>query len=215
MQTYICLAKGLYVSKGLTLVSEFLRDHTAKSAVIFCNSHHQSQNFWDHLERKLNELQQNVDVLHINGSLHKTDKFWRIRLFCDNGHIQEANFLVLATTNAANVGIDKSHIALQVRFDWPHDLLTYFQELGRGSRQPGVRSVCVLYADLSSYVFLLCQLVRGSKHSVVIDDNQSGQCEGFNSAISPRRAADDPTRDQIRDCVSATQYHGRTIEHAT
>jgi hypothetical protein len=36
MQTYICSAKGLYVSKGLTLVSEFLRDHTAKSAVIFC-----------------------------------------------------------------------------------------------------------------------------------------------------------------------------------
>jgi superfamily II DNA helicase RecQ len=56
MQTYICSAKGLYVSKGLTLVSEFLRDHTTKSAVIFCNSRHQSQHFRDHLERKLNEL---------------------------------------------------------------------------------------------------------------------------------------------------------------
>ena len=74
-------------------------------------------------------------------------------------------------------------------FGWPCDLLTYFQECGCGSRQPGVRSTCVLYADLSSYVFLLCQLVRGSDHSVVINDNQSGQCEGFNSAISPRRAA--------------------------
>ena len=92
MQTYICSAKGLYVSKGLTLVSEFLRDHTTKSAVIFCNSRHQSQHFRDHLERKLNELQLNVDVLHINGSLHKTDKFWRICLFCDEGHIQEADF---------------------------------------------------------------------------------------------------------------------------
>jgi superfamily II DNA helicase RecQ len=50
MQTYICSAKGLYVSKRLTLVSEFLRDHTAKSAVIFCNSRHQSQHFRDHLE---------------------------------------------------------------------------------------------------------------------------------------------------------------------
>ena len=130
-----------------------------------------------------------MDVLHINGLLHKTDKFWRIRLFCDEGHIQEADFRVLVTTNAANVGINKSHIALQVRFDWPRDLLTYFQECGRGSRQPGVRSACVLYADLSSYVFLLCQLLRGSEHSVVIDDDQSGQRKGFNSAISPRRAA--------------------------
>jgi hypothetical protein len=87
MQTYIWSMKGLYVSKGLTLVSEFLRDHTAKSAVLLCNSHHQSQHFRDHLE-----LQLNVDVLHLNGSLHKTDKFWLIRLFCDEGHIQEANF---------------------------------------------------------------------------------------------------------------------------
>ena len=183
MQTYICSAR-------LTLVSEFLRDHNVKSAVIFCNSCHQYQQFQDHLECKLNVLQLNVDVLHINGSLHKTDKFWRICLFCDEGHIQEANFRVLVTTNAAaNVGINKSHIALQVRFDWPRDLLTYFQERGRGSRQPGVRSACVLYADLSSYVFLLRQLVRGSEHRAVIDDNQSGQCEGFNSAISPQRAA--------------------------
>jgi superfamily II DNA/RNA helicase len=72
MQTYICSAKGLYVSKGLTLVSEFLRDHTAKSAVIFCNSCHQSQHFRDHLERKLNELQLNVDILHINKTRKRT-----------------------------------------------------------------------------------------------------------------------------------------------
>jgi hypothetical protein len=26
---------------------------------------------------------------------------------------------------------------------------------------------------------------------------------------------DDPTCDRTRDCVRATQYHGRTIEHAT
>jgi superfamily II DNA helicase RecQ len=73
MQTYICLAKGLYVSKGLTLVSEFLRDHTAKSAIIFCNSWHQSQHFRDHLERKLNELQLNVDIFHINKTRKRTN----------------------------------------------------------------------------------------------------------------------------------------------
>jgi len=199
MQTYICSARGLYVSKGLTLVSEFLCDHTTKSAVIFCNSCHQSQHFRDHLECKLNELQLNVDVLHINGSLHKTDKFWRICLFCDEGHIQEADFRVLVTTNAANVGIDKSQIALQVRFDWPRDLLTYFQERGRGSRQRGVRSTCILYADLSSYVFLLCQLLRGSDHTDITVEAQSGECEGFNSAISPRRCQAGPANTSQED----------------
>jgi len=31
----------------------------------------------------------------------------------------------------------------------------------------------------------------------------------------PSAEPDDPTRDQICDCVRATQYHGRTIEHTT
>ena len=101
--------------------------------------------------------------------------------------------------NAANVGINKSQIALQVRFDWPRDLLTYFQECGRGSRQPGVRSTCVLYADLSSYVFLLCQLVRGSEHTYITVESQSGDCEGFNSAISPRRLPARPAYTSHKD----------------
>jgi len=29
------------------------------------------------------------------------------------------------------------------------------------------------------------------------------------------QGCDDPTRDRIHDCVRATQYRGRTIEHAT
>ena len=105
----------------------------------------------------------------------------------------------MVTTNSANVGIDKSQIALQVRFDWPRDLLTYFQERGRGSRQRGVRSTCVLYADLSSYVFLLCQLVRGSEHTDITVEAQSGECEGFNSAISPRRPPARPANTSQED----------------
>ena len=107
---------------------------------------------------------------------------------------------MLVTTNAANVGIDKSQIALQVRFDWPHDLLTYFQERGRGSRLPGMRSTCILYADVSSYVFLLCQLLRGSNHDTNITiDSQPGECDGFNSAISPRRPPARPANNSHKD----------------
>jgi hypothetical protein len=29
------------------------------------------------------------------------------------------------------------------------------------------------------------------------------------------QGCDDPTHDQIRDCVRATQYHGHTMEHVT
>jgi len=62
-----------------------------------------------------------------------------------------------------------------------------------------VRSTCVLYADLSSYVFLLCQLVRGSEHTNITVEAQSGECEGFNSAISPRRPPARPTNTSQED----------------
>jgi hypothetical protein len=62
----------------------------------------------------LNKMKLNVDVIYINGLLHKIDKFWRISLFCNEAHVREADFCVLVTTNAANVGIDKASIALQI-----------------------------------------------------------------------------------------------------
>ncbi len=52
MQTFICSGKGFYASKGLSLVSEFLQDHPTISAIIFCNSRHQSQHFRDLLQLK-------------------------------------------------------------------------------------------------------------------------------------------------------------------
>jgi superfamily II DNA helicase RecQ len=188
MRTFICSMKGQFVSKGLTLLAEFIRDNQSSSVVVFCNSRKQSQKFWDNLERKLNEMKLNVDVIHINGSLHKTDKYWQIRLYCDKGHIREADYHVLVTTNAANVGIDKSSIALQVRFEWPRDLLTYFQEQGR-ARQRGTKSICVLYSDLSSYVSLVYQLLCGDDDTTgdIAEAEGSGECVGFDSAISPRR----------------------------
>jgi superfamily II DNA helicase RecQ len=178
--------KGQFISRGLTMIAEFIRANPTKSAVVFCNSRRQSQHFRDNLERKLNEMKLNVDV-------HKTDKFWRIRLFCDEGHIREADFRVLVTTNASNVGIDKLTIGLQVRFEWTRDLPTYFQERGRGSRQRGVSSICVLYADLSSYAYLVYQLHCGDENYGATEGVDVGECDGFNSAISPQRSRRRPS----------------------
>jgi len=192
MRTSICSLKGQFVSKELTLLAKFIRDNQLSSAVVFCNYRKQSQHFRDHLEWKLNELKlnvDNVDVIHINGSLHKTDKFWRICLFCDEDHISKADYRVLVTTNAANVGIDKHSIALQVRFEWLRDLLTYFQERGRGSRQRGTESLCTVYSTLSSYASLVYQLLCGNDDTCGDETQTEGtqECEGFNPAISPRR----------------------------
>jgi hypothetical protein len=97
--------------------------------------------------------------------------------------MREADFHVMVTTNAANIGIDKSSIALQMRFDWSHDLLAYFQEQGRGSRQKGSKLICILNRNLVSYVLLVSQNVGGA--DVTGEVSATSECDGFNSAISP------------------------------
>jgi hypothetical protein len=73
---HICSSKGQYISKGLTLVSKFLQQHSAKSAVIICcNSHKQSHHFCDHLEQKSNKMELNLDAIHINWSFYKINEF--------------------------------------------------------------------------------------------------------------------------------------------
>jgi len=78
-------------------------------------------------------------------------------------------------------------VALQVRFELPRDLPTYFQERGRGSLCPGEPSTCILYGDLSSYVYLLIQLfvVDNDVEDDVTSSTPNGN--GYNSAISPRK----------------------------
>ncbi len=117
MKTIIIGNKGQYAAKGLTCVAKFLEEHPSDSAVIFCNSPRQSQHFHDHLEHKLNKLKLNLDVTLINGSLHKIYKFWCMHLFCGDTLISDFDFRVLITTNAANAGINKASISLQMRFD--------------------------------------------------------------------------------------------------
>ncbi len=92
---------------------------------------------------------------------------------------------MLVTTNAANVGINKASIALQIQFNWPCNLPTYFQEQGRGSQQKGIASTCILYADLSLYVFLVLQQLNRHTDNAV-DAGSTAECNGYNSAILPR-----------------------------
>jgi hypothetical protein len=134
-----------------------------------------------------NELMLNLDMIHINRSLHKIDKFWRICLFCYETHISEFDFSLLITMNAANIRIDKALIALQMQFNWPRDLLTYLQEHGQGLRQKGTMLSCILCTDLSSYVFLVSQLIRGTDETMNDSASASGEMDVFNLAILPRQ----------------------------
>ena len=128
MQLIIYSNKSQFVAKELTLIADFLLHSPDLSVVIFCNSWKQLQHLTTHLEKKLDLAKLAIDVININGSLDKIDKFGKINLFCDDCHSHQGRFCALVTTNAVNLGIDKHSIMLPVHFEWPHNLLTYFQE---------------------------------------------------------------------------------------
>ncbi len=190
-------------------VAEFLQRNLYSSIVIFCNSRKQSQHIAFQLEKKLDLMKLSVDVVNINGSLDKIDKFWRIQLFCDDRHSRQGQFCALVMTNASNVGINKHLVALQVRFEWPCNLLTYFQERGRGSRLQGAQLTCIVYADLSSYVYLRSLLFAAGNNN----DNESpstNKCDGYNSAILPWKIA--AVNRSQKQHTHSVQWYGAAYE---
>ena len=71
-----------------------------------------------------------------------------------------------------------------MHFEWPRDLLAFFQEQGQGSCSPGMRSTCILYPDLSSCVYLMSQLLTTFVDHGDTSPSSEG-VKGYNPAISP------------------------------
>jgi hypothetical protein len=139
------------------------------------------------LERKLNELGNESDIIVIHGGLNKHEKFWRIRFFCgmDGEYVNETCYRVLLSTNASNVGIDHRLINLVVRFELPRDLLTYLQERGRGGRL-GTLALCILYATIESYANIIRQIYSSNQQEDERDVSvEELELRGMGSAISP------------------------------
>ena len=117
MRKQVC-NKNNYSMRGLDHAVDLFRSSAQGKVVIFTNSKKKSFVFVDSLEKKIDEanLPLPFDVLHIHGSLLKTEKFLRIRLFCHPPTNDEldANILGLVGTNAANVGIDDDLIQLVI-----------------------------------------------------------------------------------------------------
>ena len=154
---------GEFVRIGLARVATHLDESDVSSkVVIFCNSKSAVTHYATQLERKLDELDNDSMCIQITGALNKHEKFHRIRFFCgaDGEFVPDASFRTLISTNAANVGIDNDHIDLIVRLGLPRDLMTYFQERGRGARQPGSVAECIIYSSMSSFVSIMTQTIN-------------------------------------------------------
>ena len=170
--------------------------------VVFCNTKGGVAHYASQLERKLNELKNDADCLVIHGGLNKHEKFWRIRFFCgdDDEFVSSTLFQILFSTNASNVGIDNHLINLIIRFGLPRDLMTYFQERGRGVRRQGSTARCFMYATMQSYVSIMSQILNFNKLTDTTDEtDEQLELRGLGSSITPLSASAERQLQQRKD----------------
>ena len=134
--------------------------------------------------------------------------------------VVQLNLRVLFSTNASNVGIDDSKITFGIRYEWPRDLATYFQERGRLSRILGTASRFILMAGLGSFEYLMAQILTSdvtSTNSAAAAEvnNLQQQMVGANSMISPlrRNAEQNAQRRTGSDHILKKAEKKRLFEH--
>ena len=172
-----------YVKKDLNQVVQFLEANPTRCVCIFVNSRGLSHKLVSDLEKKLDASNVQVDVVHIHGHLDRFEKFYFTRIYCSDIIVPDFNPNVLVGTSAINVGIDNHRVDFIMRIGWPRDLFTFFQEKGRGSRETGSPSKCVVLADIRSYIDTLWSIFQGAKNHKANDVEPMNPIQGFNSAI--------------------------------
>ena len=89
-------------------------------------------------------------------------------------------------TSVANVGIDNQLVTLVACVGWCRDLCTYFQQRGRGGRNPTQKATFLQLGSIQSYVSLMFQMYRLPANDED-DKRPSSELDGLNSAVSPVR----------------------------
>ena len=208
---------GDYVKAGLLDAVRHFQASDLGKVAIFTNSRYRSFVIAQALEKKIDEaeLDRPVDLMHIHGALLSSEKFWRVRLFCHPPAPNEldANLRGLVGTAAVNVGIDDDLLNLIIRFEFPRDLLTAFQEQGRGSRRIGSPSKHILMYCLSSFEFIIGGCLKPSSDIEAPNTQAERQLE-FVAATSALSPIADSARRRLDTTKSPTKTAKGTLTRA-
>ncbi|MGV4528890.1 RecQ family ATP-dependent DNA helicase [Ornithobacterium rhinotracheale] len=105
------------------------------SSIVFCKSRKQTYDIAKFLKEK------KFNATYFHARLSKEDKNSRQKRFI------ESNDLVLVSTNAFGMGIDKPDVRLVVHYNAPSTIESYFQEVGRGGRDGKLSHGILLYHE--------------------------------------------------------------------
>lgn len=105
------------------------------SSIIFCKTRKQTYEIYQFLKEK------GFNTNYFHAKLSKEEKNQRQQDFL------KSNNLVLATTNAFGMGIDKPDVRLVIHYQAPATIESYFQEVGRAGRDGAPATGVLLYNE--------------------------------------------------------------------
>ena len=145
--------------------------------IVYTNSTLQSNELASKIRGHLDDTGLPGDVIHVDGDLFKEQKFHNITIFLQHGKINNPKDpsnpldprILVATSGAANAGIDSPDVYLVLRDGFPPSIADLLQELGRAGRRPA--SLCIagiidryrINISLKSFVTLIQQIHRAPK----------------------------------------------------
>jgi hypothetical protein len=145
--------------------------------IVYTNSKAQSNELASKIRAHLNDTGLPGDVIHVDGDLFKEQKFHNIKIFLHHGTIDNPTNplnpldprILVATSGAANAGIDSADVYLVLRDGFPPSIADLLQELGRAGRR--LASLCIagmidryrINISLKSFVSLIKRIYRAPK----------------------------------------------------
>ena len=189
---YTTKSLGCFKSK----VGPLLKVSTIPKFIMYSNTRASVNRVYPKLGDWIDSKGYKADMLMIIGTLLREQKFYHIRTFNSSNtahasllessleHSRPFNPQVLvATSGAANAGIDDPEVFGVTRMEFPPSLLDVKQEKGRAGRRPTASSTTDFYLmcfSLESYVVLLKRLhsTAGSRESVYFkhQDTEMQKC---------------------------------------
>jgi superfamily II DNA helicase RecQ len=131
------------------LAGDILRSTEFTKIIVYTNSKALSNELASKIKGHLNNTGLPGDVIHVDGDLFKEQKFHNIAIFLHHGKIGNPKDplnpldprILVATSGAANAGIDSADVYLVLRDGFPPSIADLLQELGRAGRR--MASSCI------------------------------------------------------------------------